>query len=73
MDYVAARPKFIQDVPLLVKDIQQASIALGTSEEGIDEISRKRTLSLAKELVLSLENPDDVVMQYVFEVWPATF
>lgn len=73
MDYVVARPKSIQDVPSLVKDIQQASIALSTSKEGIDESSRKTTLSLAKELVVALENPEDVVMRYVFEVWPAPF
>lgn len=71
MNSIVARQKSIQDVPSLVKDIQQASIALSISKEGIDKSSRKTTLSLAKELVVALENPDDVVMRYVFEVWPA--
>lgn len=73
MDYVVARQKSIPDVPSLVRDIQQASTALITSKEGIDENSRKATLSLAKELVVALENPEDVVMRYVFEVWARNF
>ena len=52
----------------LVQQIQQFSINVRTAEGGIDEDSRKVTLSLAKELVLALEKPEDVVMRYVFEV-----
>lgn len=70
MDPIVARPKSIQDVSSLVQEIQQASAALSTSKAGIDESSRKATLSLAKELVLALENPEDVVMRYALEVWP---
>lgn len=62
----------IQDVSssLLVQQIQQASINLRTTTKGgiVDEDSRKVALSLAKELVLALEKPEDVVMRYVFEV-----
>lgn len=64
----------VQDVSLslLVQQIQQASINLcitTTTKGGIvDEDSRKVALSLAKELVLALEKPEDVVMRYVFEV-----
>lgn len=64
-----ARPKSIRDVSSsLVQQIQQASINLCNPNEAIDEDSRKVTLSLAKELVLALENPKDVVMRYAFEV-----
>lgn len=64
-----ARPKSIQDVSSsLVQQIQQASINLCSPNEAIVEDSRKVTLSLAKELVLALEKPNDVVMRYVFEV-----
>lgn len=73
MDSIVARPKSTQTVSSLVQEIQQASIALSTSKDGIDESSRKTTLSLAKELVAALENPEDVVMRYVFEVWPQLF
>lgn len=72
MDSIIARTNEpIQDVSLsLIQQIQQASINLRTARGGIDEDSRKMTLSLAKELVLQLEKPEDVVMRYVFEVRP---
>lgn len=72
MDYTIARTNgSIQDVSsLLVQQLQQASINLRTTKGGIDvdEDSRKVALSLAKELVLALEKPEDMVMRYVFEV-----
>ena len=70
MDSTIARTNEpIQDVSsLLVQQIQQASINLRSTKGGIDEDSRKVALSLAKELVLALEKPEDVVMRYAFEV-----
>ena len=70
MDSTIARTNEpIQDVSsLLVQQIQQASINLRSTKGRIDEDSRKVALSLAKELVLALEKPEDVVMRYVFEV-----
>lgn len=72
MDSTIASPNgSIQDVSssLLVQKIQQASINLHTTTKGgIEEDSRKGALSLAKELVLALEKPEDVVMRYIFEV-----
>lgn len=68
---IASTNGSIQDVSsLLVQQIQQASINLRSIEGGIDvdEDSRKMALSMAKELVLALEKPEDVVMRYVFEV-----
>lgn len=68
MDPVVSSPKSAQDTSSLVEQIQQASINLFTSKGALDENSRKLTLSHAKELVLALERPEDVVMRYIFEV-----
>lgn len=62
------RPEATQDVSFLVQQIQQASTSLHTPEGAIDNNSRKKALSLAKQLVNALEKPEDVVMRYAFEV-----
>lgn len=58
----------MQDLPSLIQQVQQASKSLGTSKSDEDENSRKKTLFLAKELVATLEKPEDVIMRYAFEV-----
>lgn len=58
----------MQDLPSLIQQIQHASNSLGTSKGDVNENSRKKTLLLAKELVATLEKPEDVIMRYAFEV-----
>ncbi len=67
-DPVLPKPESTQDVSSLIQKIQQASVNLSATQGAIDEGSRKKTLSLAKELVAALEKPEDVVMRYAFEV-----
>lgn len=53
----------------LDQKIQQAIIDLSIPTGTVEKDSRNLTLSLAKKLVAALEDPEDVVMRYVFEVW----
>lgn len=68
MDSIVAKTTSIQDMSSLDQQIRQATIDLSTPKGAINDDSRKLTLSLAKNLVLALENPEDVVMRYLFEV-----
>lgn len=68
MDSIVVKPTSMKDMSSLDRQIQQATIDLSTPKGAINEDSRKMTLSLAKNLVLALEKPEDVVMRYLFEV-----
>ena len=58
--------------PLLPQEIerlfQQASDNVKANLRGTDEDGRSQALRVARSLVASLENPQDVVMRYVWEV-----
>lgn len=51
------------------QQIQQAIIDLSIPTGTVEKYSRNLTLSLAKKLVVALEDSEDVVLRYVFEVW----
>ena len=62
----------IQTAPLLPQEIerlfQQASDSVRANLRSKDEDGRRQALRVARSLVASLENPEDVVMRYVWEV-----
>lgn len=53
----------------LDQQIQQAIVDLSIRTGTVQKGSRNLTLSLAKKLVVALEDPEDVVMHYILEVW----
>ena len=48
--------------------IQQASNNVRTNLGSTDEDGRRQAMVVARSLVASLENPEDVVMRYAWEV-----
>ncbi len=62
----------IETVPVSPQEIerlfQQASDNVRANLRGTDEDGRSQALQVARSLVASLENPQDVVMRYVWEV-----
>ena len=62
----------LETAPLLPQEIdrlfQQATNNVRANLGGTDEDGRRQALRVARNLVASLENPQDVVMRYVWEV-----
>ena len=57
-----------QEVPMLLQHLQSASEVIKFDTPPQNEDIRKMALNLAKSLVSALENPEEVVMRWGFEV-----